>query len=147
MGRVCRGVAGAQDKKLREAARHWALGGRGSRAPSADEAADLEAFGAPADLVAEVETKAKGGADFQVHDDCWPALELFLGCDTQWRLDEGRPIGLDFTAVAVVARAIRRRLDREVFDQLKTMEAAALAAWREINPPMRAPRCPLMTRR
>ncbi|HSV27962.1 MAG TPA: DUF1799 domain-containing protein [Candidatus Omnitrophota bacterium] len=122
------------------------LGPRGGRAPSRDEVDDLVAFGAPADVIDRAKAPRQA-ADFAVHDDCRAVVEVFLGCDTQWRMDDGRPIGLDFTAVAVVSRALGHRLGKGLFGGLKTMEAAALKAFREIDKGGRAPRCPLMMRR
>lgn len=60
----------------------------------------------------------------------WPAVELFLGCATQWRVDgmSGAVLGLDYQGVEALMR-IRRVRDRAaLFDDLQIMERAALRA-------------------
>lgn len=57
----------------------------------------------------------------------WPALDLFLRCDSQWRFAgmDGIPVGLDFAAVAAIARGLRVKLTPETVEDLLTLEAAA----------------------
>lgn len=69
-----------------------------------------------------------GGAVCEVHDDCWETVKVFLGMETQWRLDQGYPIGMDYAALPVVCRGLRRRLTPELFGDLRLMEGEALAA-------------------
>ncbi len=60
----------------------------------------------------------------------WPAVELFLACATQWRVDgmSGAVLGLDYQGVEALMR-IRRVRDRAaLFDDLQIMERAALRA-------------------
>lgn len=69
----------------------------------------------------------------------WPdnaeAVALFMACQTQWRVlavaGAKRAVviwhGLDYAGVAAVARARGQRLRGELFEDLRVMEAAAMA--------------------
>lgn len=69
----------------------------------------------------------------------WPdnaeAVALFLACQTQWRLaavagaERAALVwhGLDYAGAAAAARATGRRLRGELFEDLRVMEAAAMA--------------------
>lgn len=73
----------------------------------------------------------------EILPECMAAVELFLACSTQWRVagQAGLPIGLDYAAVAVVARARRTRLDAELLGDLQIVESAAAAAIAEARKP------------
>lgn len=58
--------------------------------------------------------------------DNWKTLELFIAMGTQWRAGMGGPTGLDYTALPVVAKAMRIKLTRERFDGIRVMEGEAL---------------------
>ena len=66
--------------------------------------------------------------DFEVWPENWSTVRLFLACGTQWRASATMAgfvwVGLDYTAVEVVARGRRLPVD---FEALQTMESAALA--------------------
>ena len=68
-------------------------------------------------------------ADCVVHADCWPALEVFAACATQWRLKPmGGVQGLEYTSVQAVIQ-MRGVLDAgELFDDVRLIEMGALAA-------------------
>ena len=53
-----------------------------------------------------------------------PALQAFMACGTLWRRDVGGSFWLDYNGVDVVMR--RRKLADELFEQIQTMEFAAL---------------------
>jgi hypothetical protein len=72
-----------------------------------------------------------GGAACEVHDDCWETVKVFLAMETQWRLDQGYPIGMDYAALPVVCRGLRCRFTPDLFDDLQLMEGEALAALAE----------------
>ncbi|WP_390899041.1 DUF1799 domain-containing protein [Pseudomonas soli] len=103
--------------KLRAAAR--ALYERG---PSAEQ---LAAIGLTlADLPEE---------EVEVWPDAWAAVRVFEALGTQWRLGQGGPSGLDYTAIPSVASmlGIRRRELTEIFPDLRIMEHEALAVMAE----------------
>lgn len=72
----------------------------------------------------------ESGASFAVLPENWPAVKLFLACGTQWRTAgmAGVVIGLDYSAVAVVASARRTKLTARLLDDLQVMEAAVVKA-------------------
>lgn len=67
-------------------------------------------------------------ADDWIWADCAASLELFYACDTQWRASFGGIIGLDYAAVAAIARARGRDLDARALADLRVIERAALVA-------------------
>lgn len=86
-------------------------------------------FPAPADvrdrLLSEPEV-------FEVFEENWPAVEIFLRLATQWRLGAmGGVFGLDYTAVEAVLRMLRTDNPREIFDSIQVMEYAALPVLNE----------------
>jgi len=86
-------------------------------------------FPAPADvrdrLLSEPEL-------FEVFEENWPAVEVFLRLATQWRLGAmGGVFGLDYTAVEAVLRMLRTDNPREIFDSIQVMEYAALPVLNE----------------
>ncbi|MBP0943086.1 DUF1799 domain-containing protein [Pseudomonas alliivorans] len=67
--------------------------------------------------------------DVEVWPDVWPAFQLFEALSTQWRVGMGGPVGLDYTAVPVVAGmlGIKRRQLGRLFGDLRSMELEALS--------------------
>lgn len=45
---------------------------------------------------------------------------------TQWRVGPAGPIGLDYSAVWLVAGALRLDMDREIFTKIRALEAETL---------------------
>lgn len=70
-------------------------------------------------------------ADHVVWHECWPALEAFSACATQWRyFPMGGVQGLDYGSVHAVIQ-MRGVLDAgELFDDVRLIEMGALAAMR-----------------
>lgn len=61
------------------------------------------------------------------------ALDVFLALDTQWRCGPIGPTGLDYCAIDPVMRlrGIEKRDRADVFEAVRIMEGAALAAMRD----------------
>ncbi len=58
----------------------------------------------------------------------WPAVELFLRVQTQWRTGMNGPIGLDYVAVAWVLKLVAEEAThRTLLEDLQIMEGAVLA--------------------
>lgn len=95
---------------------------------------ELEAAGAPPELVA-AEREAVGRADadavVEVWRECWPALNLFMACATQWRTTMQGRIGLDYLAMDWVARRLDLEVGAELLGDVQELEAAALECWSE----------------
>ncbi len=71
--------------------------------------------------------------EVDVWPDAWPAFCLFEALGTQWRLGNGGPSGLDYTAIPTTASMLcikRRDLD-DIFPDLRIMEHEALAVMAE----------------
>ena len=64
--------------------------------------------------------------DFEVWPDNWPAVEMFLRCQTQWRPTMSGVVGLDYTAVLAVFRLYEVEDQQAVLEDLQVMEAAAV---------------------
>jgi len=110
------------EKKLTEAARHYA---RGGHEPLDDD--DLAMLGDAADAMDE-------SVDFYVWPENWDALLLFLASETQWRYaPNGKATGLIYTGVQVVMQMTMS--DKSIADQkaafegLQVMEGEALRVW------------------
>ena len=81
--------------------------------------ADAKAFGL---IMPALETPK----DFEVWPDNWPAVEMFLRCQTQWRTTASGVCGLDYTAVLAVFRLYEVEEPTTVLENLQVMEAAAV---------------------
>ena len=82
---------------------------------------DLKSFGLDEEL-SEPERN-----DFELFPENWPAFCVFVGCSTQWRMSDGQPVGLDYTAVESVMRVYKVKQARETFERIRVLESAALA--------------------
>jgi hypothetical protein len=69
-------------------------------------------------------------AEVMVFEENWPALLLFSALGTQWRMGMAGATGLDYAALAAVMdlHEIAPAQRRERFDEIRTMERAALDA-------------------
>ena len=58
----------------------------------------------------------------------WPTLEMFLRCQTQWRVGVNGVIGLDYAAVAWVLKLYEAEdQHRAMLEDLQVMEGAVLS--------------------
>lgn len=65
--------------------------------------------------------------DCEVWPENWPVLELFLRCQTQWRVGVNGLIGLDYGAVAWILRLYEEEdQHRAMLEHLQVMESAVL---------------------
>ena len=88
--------------------------------------ADLEAFGAPADVIAQATQES--GADCEVWPENWPVVELWLRIETQWRVGFNGLIGLDYGAVRWMFDLYEVDDRRGMLEALQVMERAVLEA-------------------
>ncbi len=66
--------------------------------------------------------------EFEVWEENWPVVELFLRVQTQWRTGMNGPVGLDYVAVAWVLKLIAEEaIHRALLEDLQIMEGAVLA--------------------
>lgn len=64
--------------------------------------------------------------DFEVWEENWLALEMFLRCQTQWRTTMSGVLGLDYVAVAWLLKLYEAENTRALLEDLQVMEAAAM---------------------
>ena len=75
--------------------------------------------------------EAAPAGDFEVWEENWEAVEMFLRCQTQWRTTMNGVLGLDYGAVAWILRLYEVEDQRAVLEDLQIMEAAAMATLNE----------------
>lgn len=67
-----------------------------------------------------------GPDDFEVWQENWPAVEMFLRCQTQWRTSMNGIVGLDYGALAWVFRLYEVGDPRSLLEDLQVMEGAVM---------------------
>jgi hypothetical protein len=63
---------------------------------------------------------------FEVWEENWPALEMFLRCQTQWRVGVNGVLGLDYGPVAWLFKLYSVEDPRSLLEDLQVMEDAVL---------------------
>jgi hypothetical protein len=66
--------------------------------------------------------------DFEVWEENWPVVEMFLRVQTQWRTTMSGVLGLDYGAVAWLLKLYAVEDPRALLEDLQIMEAAAMMA-------------------
>ena len=109
----------APKKNLIEAVEHWFSGDQGEK--------DLEAAANAFNIVPEEAVAQK--RNFEVWDENWEAVQMFLRLQTQWRVSINGPVGLDYGAAQWLFRlyAVKVKDQRSLLEDLQVMEATALA--------------------
>ena len=107
--------------KLKDAAVYWASGGKRVEDKTQDDAA---VFG-----ITLPEPKEKESDDFEVWDDNWDIVMMFLRMQTQWTVSMAGYVGLKYE-VLLVSGGLFDLYDvenrREMLEGLRIMESAAL---------------------
>lgn len=70
---------------------------------------------------------SKAAANYEVIEEAWPAVRVFLKVQTQWRTDSGTMIGLDYGAVRWVFDLLQIADPAEVLGDLQIMEATVVS--------------------
>ena len=125
----------AQTKKLVEAGEYWVNSTRPADDKS-DLEGDLESFGFSAEQKETILSKGNPeDEDFIILPENWPALEIFLVCQTQWRYSSVGAIGLDYSAVLKVIETYykKRKRKKSMFNNVQAIESGALAAIRALK--------------
>lgn len=71
---------------------------------------------------------SKVAANFEVIEEAWPAVRMFLKVQTQWRADSGAIIGLDYGAVRWAFELYGADNPAELLADLQIIEATVVAA-------------------
>ena len=87
---------------------------------------DLEKAAQAFNIVSD-DASAKG-ADFEVWEENWPAVEMFLRLQTQWRVSMSGLVGLDYGAAEWLFRLYAVAEPASLLEDLQVMEAAVLTA-------------------
>lgn len=68
----------------------------------------------------------KDDNDFAVLPEAWPAVEMFLRVQTQWRVSSGGLVGLDYGAVKWCFELWDVTNGRELLDDLRVIEGKVI---------------------
>ena len=69
--------------------------------------------------------------DFEVLEENWESVQMFLRCQTQWRTTMSGILGLDYGALAWLFRLYEVTDQRAVLEDLQVMESAAMLVMNE----------------
>jgi hypothetical protein len=108
---------GGQAKKLIDAVDYWF---HGDGSPGAEMMADAEAYGL------ELPEAMLRGVDFEVWPENQEVVQLFLRCQTQWRVGMAGVIGLDYGVALSLARLSGAADPLKLLDDLQIMEVHAI---------------------
>jgi Phage related hypothetical protein (DUF1799) len=64
---------------------------------------------------------------FEVWPENWPAAELFMRCQTQWRVSDGRRIGLDYGALLAIGSLFAVESLSQVVEDVQVIEHEILS--------------------
>jgi hypothetical protein len=124
--RVYRHIRRGRSKKLREAAIYWVTGGKIVEDKTQEDAA---AFGIQIE-----KPKPQEPDHFEVWEENWPAVEMFLRMQTQWSVSMGGLIGFKYEVLLCSGGLfdLYNVEDRkDVLERLQVMEATALTELRK----------------
>jgi hypothetical protein len=68
---------------------------------------------------------------FEVLEENWESVQMFLRCQTQWRTTMNGILGLDYGALAWLFRLYEVTDQRAVLEDLQVMESAAMLVMNE----------------
>lgn len=86
---------------------------------------ELEELGAPDDYKQDFKN-AQGEELFEVFEENWTALTVFLRLNTQWNIAEGVARGLNYQSLKWVIELHAPDQGLDVFEKVRVMELAAL---------------------
>ena len=87
-----------------------------------EQIADLESWNAPPEVIAQVKPN-----DLALYSKNWDAISFFVRVQTQWTVSGmGQRIGFNYPGLMAAAELLGVDFTPELFDQIQTMELAAL---------------------
>ncbi|WP_211230895.1 DUF1799 domain-containing protein [Chitinilyticum aquatile] len=93
------------------------------------------ALGMPPELVAMLAAPPRDepAEEIEVYPENWPALQVFLAMQTQWRVGMAGATGLDYTALPAVFEltGVKKRDRPDTFERLRVLEIETLRVWGE----------------
>ena len=78
--------------------------------------------------IAEAMQETSPTHDFEVLEENWPAVRMFMQLQTQWNVGMGGATGLNYQSVEFLFKIEGIENQREMLADLQTMEVAALQA-------------------
>lgn len=73
------------------------------------------------------------GKNFEVLPEAWPAVEMFVRVQTQWRVSSGGLVGLDYGAVRWCFELCKVENPLELLDDLRVMEGKVMEMMAKSN--------------
>jgi hypothetical protein len=73
--------------------------------------------------------ESEASDDFEVWEENWLVLEMFMRLQTQWRVGMNGITGLDYGAVAWLLKLYEVEDQRSLLEDLQVMEGAVLAVF------------------
>ncbi len=71
--------------------------------------------------------------DLPIPPDNWDAVRLFILLATQWRINDVKPIGIDYSAIKPTAELAQIKLSQLIFEKIRFMEQETLKIFSEIT--------------
>ena len=72
--------------------------------------------------------KAAKAAEYEVWEENWETVEMFLRMQTQWNMSMGGPSGFNYSSLDYLCRLYKVEDPVTLFEGLQVMEYAALAS-------------------
>lgn len=84
-------------------------------------------MGAPQEVIDKIITAEQPvEQDFEVWEENWPAVEMWLRVCTQWRVGMNGPVGLDYNILPWLFEMYDVQKPKDMLDDLQAMETAFL---------------------
>lgn len=84
-------------------------------------------MGAPQEVIDKIITAEQPvEQDFEVWEENWPAVEMWLRVCTQWRVGMNGPVGLDYNILPWLFEMYDVQKPKDMLDDLQVMETAFL---------------------
>lgn len=73
-----------------------------------------------------IEARQEEEQDFEVLPEVWDSVQLFLLCDSQWRVDFGTWIGLDYGPIIMLGQSMGITNMTQTMQDIKVIETEIL---------------------
>lgn len=116
-------------KKLTDAGRYWVSASGSSKGDKDDLIEDMEAFGFSEEDKEEMLKRGtnKDSEDFEVWQENWEALNIFLICSTQWISSPNGITGLYYPSLfGLIDRLVKKKKRVEVLGCVQCIESGVL---------------------
>lgn len=92
-----------------------------------ERADDLQSFGLSQEMIDEIAPPEDASTVFEVWEENWSAVEMFLRCQTQWRTTMNGVLGLDYGALKWLFSLYPVEDPHLLLEDLQVMEATVVA--------------------